>query len=119
MSKPLYYFGLTPQVAFFPGNVDNGHVAIPMNVAESGEYLLDIGYRPTGTLDVRRVSANGHPMGTLVMASSNSGDAGDMAYSNMVKVLLLKGENSIEIDQIRLPKAFTPCEPVHVRLIKF
>ena len=119
MSKPLYYFGLTPQVAFFPGNDDDGHVAIPMNVAESGEYLLDIGYRPTGTLDVRRVSANGHPMGTLVMARSNREDAGDMAYSNMVKVLLLKGENSIEIDQIRLPKAFTPCEPVHVRLIKF
>ena len=119
MSKPLYYFGLTPQVAFFPGNDDDGHVAIPMNVAESGEYLLDIGYRPTGTLDVRRVSANGNPMGTLVMARSNNSDAGDMAYSNMVKVLLLKGENSIEIDQIRLPKTFTPCEPVHVRLIRF
>ena len=37
----------------------------------------------------------------------------------MVKVKLLKGNNVITIDQLRLPKAFTPCEPVHVRIISF
>ena len=117
MSKPLLYFGLTPQVAFFPKSSD-GHTAINMRVAEGGDYLLDIGYHPTGTLDVRRVSANGHPMGTLVMARSNNMGIDELAYSNMVTVKLLKGENRIEFDQIRLPKSFTYCEPVHVRLIQ-
>ena len=117
MSKPLLHFGLTPQVAFFPKSVD-GHASITGSVAEGGEYLLDMGYRPTGTLDVRRVSANGHPMGTLVMASAGHEDGNDLAYSNMVTVKLLKGENIIEFDQIRLPKSFTPCEPIHVRIIR-
>ena len=117
MSKPLLHFGLTPQVAFFPKSVD-GHASITVSVAEGGEYLLDMGYRPTGTLDVRRVSANGHPMGTLVMASAGHEDGNDLAYSNMVTVKLLKGENIIEFDQIRLPKSFTPCEPIHVRIIR-
>ncbi|MBQ2332033.1 MAG: hypothetical protein II383_06475 [Bacteroidales bacterium] len=118
MSKPLFYFGLTPQVAFFPESED-GHTAVKMRVAEGGDYLLDIGYHPTGTLDVRKVSANGHSMGTLVMARSRNTDDEELAYSNMVLVKLLKGENRIEFDQIRLPKAFTTCEPVHVRVIKF
>lgn len=118
MSKPLLYFGLTPQVAFFPESED-GHTAVKMRVAEGGDYLLDIGYHPTGTLDVRKVSANGHSMGTLVMARSRNTDDEELAYSNMVLVKLLKGENRIEFDQIRLPKAFTTCEPVHVRVIKF
>ena len=117
MSKPTFRFALTPQVAFFQDKPD-GHSTVNVSVDHGGEYLLDIGYRPTGTLDVRRVSANGHPMGTLVMASSNMVDAAGLAYSNMIIVKLLKGENEIEIDQIRLPKSFTPCEPVHVRIIK-
>ena len=41
-----------------------------------------------------------------------------IAHSNMVLVKLLKGENAITFRQIRLPKAFTPCEPVHLRVIK-
>ena len=118
MSKPLLYFGLTPQVAFFPETSD-GHTAINMRVAEGGDYLLDIGYHPTGSLDVRRVSANGHSMGTLVMARSRNTKEDELAYSNMVNVKLLKGENRIEFDQIRLPKSFTTCKPVHVRLIRF
>ena len=90
MSKPLLHFGLTPQVAFFPESSD-GHAEITVSVAEGGEYLLDMGYLPTGTLDVRRVSANSHPMGTLVMASAGLMDENDLAYSNMVAVKLLKG----------------------------
>jgi len=117
MSRPLFHFGLTPQIAFFPDSPD-GHTVITVSVAEGGDYLLDIGYRPTGTLDVRRVSANTHPMGTLVMARGNVLDVNGLAYSNMANVKLLKGENIIEIDQIRLPKTFTTCEPVHVRIIK-
>ena len=80
--------------------------------------MIDVGYRPTGSLDVRRVSANGHPMGTLVMAKVNHAEDNALVYSNMVEVKLLKGENNIEIDQLRLPKSFTSCEPVHVRVIK-
>ena len=117
MSKPLLNFGLTPQVAFFPESVD-GHATIKVSVAEGGDYLLDMGYRPTGTLDVRRVKANSHPMGTLVMANAGLAKENDLAYSNMVSVKLLKGENLIEFDEIRLPKSFTPCEPIHVRIIK-
>lgn len=117
MSKPLFYFGLTPQVAFFPDGTD-GHATIMVSVAQGGDYLLDIGYRPTGTLDVRRVTANEHPMGTLVMTSAGAPDDGSLVYSNMITAKLLKGDNRIEIDQLRLPKAFTPCEPVHVRIIK-
>lgn len=116
MSKPLFHFGLTPQIAFFPDSPD-GHTVITVSVATGGDYLLDVGYRPTGTLDVRRVSANGHPMGTLVMASAASIDDDGLAYSNMVNIKLLKGENQIGFDQIRLPKVFTPCDPVHVRVI--
>ena len=90
-----------------------------MRVAEGGDYLLDIGDHPTGTLDVRRVSANSHPMGTLVMASGNMTDESGLAYSNMMRVKLLKGDNSIVIKQLRLPKAFTPCQPVHLRIISY
>ena len=117
MSKPLLKFGLTPQIAFFPDSPD-GHAVINVSVAVGGDYLIDVGYRPTGSLDVRRVSANSHPMGTLVMAKSNGADQEELVYSNIVAVKLLKGENHIEIDQLRLPKAFTPCEPVHVRVIR-
>ena len=118
MSKPLLYYHLTPQIAFFP-QIEGDTVTINVSVAAGGEYLLDIGYRPTGTLDVRKVAANGHPMGTLVMASNNPAGPDGLSYSNMVKVKLLKGNNVITIDQLRLPKAFTPCEPVHVRIISF
>ena len=117
MSRPLLHFGLTPQVAFFHDS-DDGHTAINVSVATGGDYMIDVGYRPTGTLDVRRVSTNSHPMGTLVMAKANQVEPDGLAYSNMVPVKLIKGENQIEIDQIRLPKAFTPCQPVHVRVIK-
>ncbi len=118
MSKPMLHFGLTPQIAFFPDSPD-GHSVIKVSVATGGDYMIDVGYRPTGTLDVRRVSANSHPMGTLVMAKNNNTESNELAYSNMVPVKLLKGANQIEIDQLRLPKTFTPCEPVHVRVIKF
>lgn len=117
MSRPLFHFGLTPQVAFFPDAPD-GHAIVTVSVATGGDYLLDVGYHPTGTLDVRRVSANTHPMGTLVMASAGSVTQDSLVYSNMVNVKLLKGQNSIEFDQVKLPKSFTPCEPVHVRIIK-
>ena len=116
MSKPLFRFGLTPQMAFFPPNTGDS-IAITVWVAHGGDYLLDVGYHPTGTLDVRRVSANDHPMGTLVMAKGNVLSENELAYSNMVLVKLLKGENQIQFDQIRLPKSFTPCEPAHVRII--
>ena len=116
MSRPLLHFGLTPQMAFFP-NTDSDSTFITVTVARGGDYLVDVGYRPTGTLDVRRVSVNGHPMGTLVMASGATTGKDDLAYSNMVAVKLMKGENVIRFDQIRLPKAFTRCEPAHVRVI--
>ncbi len=118
MSKPLFSYHLTPQIAFFP-TVEGDSAVIHVSVARGGDYLLDIGYRPTGTLDVRRVSANTHPMGTLVMASGNMADDNGLAYSNMIRVKLLKGDNVITIRQLRLPKSFTPCEPVHVRVISF
>ena len=116
MSRPLFHFGLTPQIAFFPETTD-GHASLKVSVAWGGDYLLDVGYNPTGTLDVRRVSANNHPMGTLVMANVSNLDSNGLAYSNMVHVKLLKGDNIIQVDQIRLPKSFTPCEPVHLRII--
>lgn len=118
MSKPLLHYHLTPQIAFFP-NAENDTAVINVSVARGGDYLIDIGYRPTGTLDVRNVSANNHPMGTLVMASGNQPDINGLAYSNMLKVKLLKGENVITVSQLKLPKSFTPCEPVHLRVISF
>jgi len=118
MSKPMFYFGLTPQVAFFPKNVVDGATSVTVNVAEGGDYLIDVGYHPTGSLDVRQLSVNTHVMGTLVMSGTNKPDANGLAYSNMVTAMLLKGENVIQFTTIRLPKAFTPCDPVHVRIIK-
>ena len=116
MSRPLLHFGLTPQMAFFP-KTDGDSAIVNVTVARGGDYLIDVGYRPTGSLDVRRVTVNTHPMGTLVMASGVTMGEGGLAYSNMVNVKLLKGQNTIRFDQIRLPKSFTPCEPVHVRVI--
>ena len=116
MSKPLVYYHLTPQIAFFP-KVDGDTAVINVSVAKGGDYLIDIGYLPTGTLDVRKVSANSHSMGTVVMASGNKLGMNDLTYSNVVRVKLLKGDNVITITQLRLPKSFTPCEPVHLRII--
>ena len=116
MSRPLLHFGLTPQVAFFP-KTDGDSAIINVTVARGGDYLIDVGYHPTGSLDVRRVTVNTHPMGTIVMASGVNTGEEELAYSNMVPVKLLKGQNAIRFDQIRLPKSFTPCEPVHVRVI--
>lgn len=120
MSKPLFHFGLTPQIAFLPTDGDSDRpLTVTVSVAQGGDYLIDVAYKPTGTLDVRRLSANTHPMGTLVMANGNAMDGqGELAYSNMVTAKLLKGENTLELTQVRLPKAFTPCQPVHVRIIK-
>jgi len=118
MSRPLLHFGLTPQVAFYPHS-EGDSAMLSISVAHGGNYLIDVAYRPTGTLDVRRLTVNNHPMGTLVMASGVDIGPNELAYSNMVAVKLLKGENVIRFDQIRLPKAFTPCEPVHVRVISF
>ena len=117
MSKPHLDFHLTPQTAFLPDSV-SGRTSITITVAQGGDYLLDVGYHPTGTLDVREVAVNTHPMGTLVMTSAGELDINGLAYSNMVNVKLLKGENVITFKQIRLPKAFTPCQPYHVRIIK-
>jgi len=118
MSRPLLRFGLTPQMVFYP-KTEADSATITVTVARGGDYLLDVGYRATGTLDVRRVTVNTHPMGTLVMASGARREDGDVAYSNMVTVKLVKGENVIRFDQIRLPKSFTRCEPVHVRIISY
>lgn len=117
MSKPYQDFHLTPQTAFLPDSLD-GNTSITVTVAQGGDYLLDVGYNPIGTLDVRKVTVNSHPMGTLVMTRTVQTDANGLAYSNMVHVKLLKGENSIAFTQVRLPKAFTPCQPYHVRIIK-
>ena len=118
MSRPLLHFGLTPQMAFFP-KTDADSAIINVSVARGGDYLIDVGYHPTGTLDVRLVTVNGHPMGTLVMASGVTTGEGELSYSNMVNVKLMKGENVIRFDQIRLPKVFTCCEPVQVRVISY
>lgn len=117
MSKPMLHFGLTPQMAFFP-KTEGDSLVMKISVAEGGDYFIDIGYNPTGSLDVRRVTVNGHPMGTLVMASGVTTETNGLPYSNMAMVKLLKGENVIRFDQIRLPKSFTPCEPVHLRVIR-
>ena len=117
ISQPYLVFHLTPQIAFFPDSA-GGHTTIKVSVAEGGDYLLDMGYHPTGTLDVREVIANTHPMGTLVMTREDNVGIDGLAYSNMVSVKLLKGENIIGIRQIRLPKTFTPCQPIHIRIIK-
>ena len=117
MSRPYMAFNLTPQIAFFPDSV-SGQTTITVSVAEGGDYLVDVGYHPTGTLDVREVSVNGHLMGTLVMTNINDFSINGIAHSNMVNVKLLKGENTITFKQIRLPKSFTPCKPVHFRVIK-
>ena len=117
MSKPLLRFGLTPQVAFMP-KTDSDSIVITVTVALGGDYLIDMGYLPTGSLDVRHVTVNNHPMGTLVMASGAITENDGLAYSNMVVVKLMKGENAIRFDQIRLPKSYTRCRPVHVRVIR-
>ena len=117
MSQPHFDFNLTPQTAFFPDSID-GHTTIRVSVAQGGDYFLDIGYRPTGTLDVREVKANGHLMGTIVMTAINQLQTDELVYSNMISVKLLKGENAITFRQIRLPKSFTPCNPFIVRIIK-
>ena len=117
MSRPYLDFHLTPQTAFFPDSA-SGHTTVTVSVAQGGDYLLDVGYRPSGTLDVREVSVNTHPMGTLVMTAVNELEINGLAYSNMITIQLLKGENAIAFKQIRLPKAFTPCEPYLVRIIK-
>ena len=117
MSKPLFHFGLTPQIVYFPEGSDS-LTTVTVSVAQGGDYLLDVGYHPTGTLDVRRVSANSHPMGTLVMAQGIILDTNGLTYSNMIHVKLLKGKNTLEFTQIRLPKSFTPCDPVDIRIIK-
>ena len=106
-------------MAFLPKTESADSVIVTVSVAEGGDYLIDIGYDPTGTLDVRRLTVNGHPMGTLVMASGVNTGSDDVAYSNMAMVKLLKGENVIRLDQIRLPKSFTPCQPVYMRVIKY
>ena len=116
ISKPMMRYHLTPQIAFFP-TVDGDTAQIKVSVDHGGDYIIDIGYNPTGTLDVRKIAANSHPMGTLVMSSGNLLEANGLAYSNMVRVKLLKGENVITITQLRLPKSFTPCDPVHLRVI--
>lgn len=118
MSKPLPIYHPTPQIAFFP-TTESDTVVLNVSVAQGGDYLLDIGYRPTGSLDVRKVAVNGHPMSTLVMASGNLSLTNGLAYSNMAKIKLLKGENVITVTQLKLPKSFTPCEPVHLRVISF
>ena len=117
ISRPYLVFHLTPQIAFFPDST-SGQTTIKVSVAEGGDYLLDMGYHPTGTLDVREVTVNSHPMGTLVMTLEGTAGINGLAYSNMVGVKLLKGENAIVIRQIRLPKTFTSCQPVHMRIIK-
>lgn len=117
MSKPLFRYCLTPQIAFFP-KTEADTVLINVSVAKGGDYFMDIGYHPTGTLDVRKVAANNHPMGTLVMASGNMLEEDGLAHSNMIRVKLLKGNNVITISQLRLPKSFTQCEPVHMRIIQ-
>lgn len=114
ISRPYINFSLTPQIAFLTDTA----TSVSVSVAHGGDYLIDVAYRPTGTLDVREVSANAHPMGTLVMSAVSDTALAQLAYSNMVPVKLLKGENVITLRQIRLPKAFTPCQPIHVRIIK-
>ena len=114
MSRPHVASGLTPQVAFL--NADSTVTTLTVNVAHGGDYMLDFGYRPTGTLDVRQVMANGHLMGTIVMAGNADSDS--IIYSNMVRVKLLKGQNALTIEQVRLPKSFTTCQAVFVRIIK-
>jgi len=116
MSRPHHDFTPTPQTAFLPDSA-SGQSSVIVSVAHGGDYLLDVGYHPTGTLDVREVMANGHPMGTLVMTSINGLNDNGLAYSNMVGIKLLKGRNVITIKQIRLPKSFTPCKPFHLRII--
>ena len=117
MSRPYIAFNLTPQIAFFPDSI-SGQTTIMVSVAQGGDYLVDLGYYPNGTLDVREVSVNSHLMGTLVMTNINNFSINGIAHSNMVTVKLLKGENAITFKQIRLPKSFTPCKPVHLRVIK-
>ena len=119
ISKPLFKFNLTPQIAFLPSDSIE-HAGVTVSVAEGGDYLIDVAYRPTGTLDVRDLLINTHSMGTLVMTQIKRPMTGadELVYSNMVPVKLLKGENMVELKQIRLPKSFTPCEAVHMRIIK-
>jgi len=118
ISRPLLQLALTPQMAVFADSTDNhGRTSMKVSVAVGGDYLLDVGYEPTGSLDVREVLVNTHSMGTVVMARDNVAREG-VCYSNMVVVKLLKGDNLIEFEQVLLPKSFTPCRPRHVRIIK-
>jgi len=114
MSRPLLQLSLTPQMALI---ADSAYTSVTVTVSQGGDYLLDVGYEPTGSLDVRELRVNSHIMGTLVMARV-AAPADGVCYSNMVGVKLLKGDNQIELTQLRLPKSFTPCRPRHVRIIK-
>ena len=117
MSRPYLDFHLTPQTAFLTDSV-GGRTTIAVTVAQGGDYILDVGFHPTGTLDVREVTVNNHLMGTVVMTSAGELEINGLAYSNKVNVKLLKGENHITFTQIRLPKPFTSCQLYHVRIIK-
>jgi hypothetical protein len=115
MSRPHAASGLTPQVAFIGPDTDK--TIVNVNVAQGGDYLLDVGFYPTGTLDVRQILANEHLMGTIAMSGNNAA-SDSISYSNMVGIKLLKGPNAITLEQIRLPKSFTVCQPVYIRIFK-
>lgn len=118
MSRPYLSLGLTPQVAFLPEG-DGDLSSVKVVVAHGGDYIIDVGYHPTGTLDVREVIANDVLMGTVVMSRQSELLSDGLYYSNMIVVGLLKGENVITLRQVRLPKAFTSCHAVHLRVTPF
>jgi len=116
-SNPYRYYPFTPLTLLLPE--DNDSISLKVSVEKGGTYLLNIGYDPTGNIDVRHVIVNTHPMGTLVMADRPNAaptPAGSSLMSSMVEVDLLKGSNTIVIKQLRLPWRFRSCLPRFVTL---
>jgi len=115
ISRPYLRFAATPQVAMLPdSSTTSSSLVVNVKVQRGGDYLIDIGYLPTGTLDVRKIAVNNHLAGTVVMAQDRTST---LRYSNMLMVKLLRGDNTIEITPIALPKPYTPCTPRLLRVI--
>jgi len=128
--------------------LNSQNLTLKINAPVGGDYLISIKYLPTGTCDVRQVYAGTHLMGTLILhgknltqtnADSPQKNSKDGIFKNPrpedktpgadllnprdlrevnQTIKLLKGENVITLRQVRLPKKFTPCQPIEINIIK-
>jgi glycogen debranching enzyme len=82
----------------------NRSIEVKVNVAETGEYLLDLHYSngngPWNTDNkcaIRSLYANGQYLGAMVLPQRGSDEWSDWGFSNARKVRLNKGENTLKL----------------------